>query len=706
MASLENETITKGRSGLMGSNDNANNLPAVVESSPQANQEKSAVNAESVLTNSEIRPGFNQNQFSNCGANTNFNNLKANSHLSSIPYMKIWEEYNEEQLEQLLIKRLQLVYNEAYLSLMSYGYQSNVAIRAILTNGHCFGNTDALGNIIHNSLTYIKSGMVFDNATYPEQQKAIVEAGMLVRRSLEAMIYFLFDVRPGLIKWDAMRCLLVSNFHLGIASNINGPFRHNQCSKDGSQTNNSTDASSGVCEVQEKRDCSASDWNKHYPFAQNSDGILERYLKLPKKFNLSPALASELNRNVVDYAAAYRANINVSPRQPKALSSPWPQKKLSALYAWEDSCVVNLLLGGVDGVSVKSEPEVDLSDPKVQLISSLVNQIKEVKEQLKDRKEWAHEKVMQAAKKLSNDLIELKMLRLEREEKHRAKSSGLQTEEEAMKLLEMENAIRKANCKVDIANAGVKKLEIQNAEIKAEVEAFKLSASESDKMSAEVAKKERKCLKRIMTLEKQHNKLKEELQDKKKKSLELQQELVSIQKAQKKIEWMWRQEVQAKELATIQIQEELKLKEEADVNAKGKMEAAHQKIVMDCQLHKDDMERLMEEVSRLQISSDLTNPYHQQNVMFSGQLELQRPQIDTFNMVHTNQNLSAHLFEEEICNHLCLICTNNQASVLFLPCAHQILCPHCTLLFNHTEARCPCCQAPIIQRIHVYGVSS
>ncbi|GLT66057.1 hypothetical protein SLA2020_384500 [Shorea laevis] len=89
--------------------------------------------------------------------------------------------------------------------------------------------------------------------------------------------------------------------------------------------------------------------------------------------------------------------------------------------------------------------------------------------------------------------------------------SSPQSNCKVMKLMEMEKAIRNANCKVDIVKAAVKKLEIQNAEIRTEMEAFKLCT--------EVAKKERKRLKRIMALEKQHNKLKGEIQDKKKKSL-------------------------------------------------------------------------------------------------------------------------------------------------------------------------------------------
>ncbi|GKV06216.1 hypothetical protein SLEP1_g18124 [Rubroshorea leprosula] len=85
--------------------------------------------------------------------------------------------------------------------------------------------------------------------------------------------------------------------------------------------------------------------------------------------------------------------------------------------------------------------------------------------------------------------------------------------------------------------------------------------------------------------------------------------------------------MQAKELAKTQIPEELKIKEEADANLKRKLETAHQNMVADCQPHKDDMQRLMEEVSRLQISSDLANQWHQQIVLLLGHLELEREQI-------------------------------------------------------------------------------
>ncbi|KAK2989013.1 hypothetical protein RJ640_014203 [Escallonia rubra] len=93
--------------------------------------------------------------------------------------------------------------------------------------------------------------------------------------------------------------------------------------------------------------------------------------------------------------------------------------------------------------------------------------------------EDAHQKAMQAARKLSNDLTELKMLRMEREDTQRLKQGKATPEDPTMKRLsEMEKALRKASGQVDRANAAVRRLETENAEIRAEMEASKLSTSE------------------------------------------------------------------------------------------------------------------------------------------------------------------------------------------------------------------------------------
>ncbi|GLT66056.1 hypothetical protein SLA2020_384490 [Shorea laevis] len=57
--------------------------------------------------------------------------------------------------------------------------------------------------------------------------------------------------------------------------------------------------------------------------------------------------------------------------------------------------------------------------------------------------------------------------------------------------------------------------------------------------------------------------------------------------------------MQAKEVAKTQTQEE------ADANLRRKLETAHQSMVADCQLHKDDTPRLMEEPRKLLVSKYL-----------------------------------------------------------------------------------------------------
>lgn len=100
----------------------------------------------------------------------------------------------------------------------------------------------------------------------------------------------------------------------------------------------------------------------------------------------------------------------------------------------------------------------------------------------------------------------------------------------------MENALRKASGEVDRANAAVRQLEVENAEIRAEMEASKLSASESVTTCLEVAKREKKCLKRLLAWEKQKMKMQEEIAAEKQKISDLQQQFLQIIAAQKEAE--------------------------------------------------------------------------------------------------------------------------------------------------------------------------
>ncbi|KAG6680022.1 hypothetical protein I3842_13G018700 [Carya illinoinensis] len=525
--------------------------------------------------------------------NNDTSNVNLKPSVSTDFDMKNLKYYSEQQLEELLRKKLEMIYNEAYVRLICHGYSHDVVLKAILTNGHGFGDMDIVTNIVQNSLNYIKTGFVLDDGTYKQGQQVFGDMKMLVKNSLAVMIYLLRQVRPNLIKRDAMRCLLMSNFHLGLSSTMKVPFSTDECEGQVAEDDSLVNASPEVCEVQSNK--------------LSGDGQ-----------------SDDLGKN-----AACRATVKMSPKM-QATEASLPRKKSTEPLEWEDSCMVKLILGGFGDLRLNEQSEIESLDPKIEIISSLVQNIKDIKQQVKDRKEWAQKKVVQAAKKLSHDLSEIKMLRIENGGERQAKNDGEEVNKEALKkLVQLENALRRAGCQADLAKLANRNISAKNAEIRAEVEAFKLSASESDKMCMEVGSRENKCLKKILALEKQNNKYREEIEGEKKKSSHLHQQLLDLKKAQEETEVMWRQEVKAKELAIAHVKEEQRLKKEVEVDIKRKHGALRQKMDLDYQRCKDDKQQLEQEISSLQLSLDSSNPNHLQDVSIMKESEHARPEEDT-----------------------------------------------------------------------------
>jgi chromosome segregation ATPase len=126
-------------------------------------------------------------------------------------------------------------------------------------------------------------------------------------------------------------------------------------------------------------------------------------------------------------------------------------------------------------------------------ILSLKIRVKELETKLQDWTEWAQQKVMQAARRLSKDLAELKALQQAGEEMLHLKKDQKALEDSTMKkLAEMESALKKSSGQVDPANAAVQRLENENAEVRAEMEAAKLNLAESIAICQEIANGRRK----------------------------------------------------------------------------------------------------------------------------------------------------------------------------------------------------------------------
>ncbi|KAG1360887.1 putative MND1-interacting protein 1 [Cocos nucifera] len=107
---------------------------------------------------------------------------------------------------------------------------------------------------------------------------------------------------------------------------------------------------------------------------------------------------------------------------------------------------------------------------------------------------------------------------MEQEENLRMEKGKQALEDVMMKwLTEMEIALKKGSGQVDRANAIIRRLETENAEMRAEIEASKLSASDSVRKCLGVTSCEKKCLKKVLPWEKQKEKIRQEIVEERRK---------------------------------------------------------------------------------------------------------------------------------------------------------------------------------------------
>ncbi|XP_055819734.1 MND1-interacting protein 1-like [Solanum dulcamara] len=638
----------------------------------------------------------------------------------------------EDQLEDILLQNLEILYSEAITKLMDLGYDEEVAMKAILKNGHCYGGMDVLTNILHNSLSYLNNGYVNSGSclSLDESDQSFVDLRQLEEYSLAGMICLLQQMKPHLSKADAMWCLLVSDLHVGRASVMEIPDGSGRISGSvsgggGSSSANVEGVATGPIGVVPAMcrfhggwgfgNSTASAIPLNSSFAITADSSSQKEIDCPKRFNLTPSMKTMLKRNVAAFTAGFRSNPKYMQNQSRASSSSLADgNQSSGLAQLGDSQtsksqdVVNTVVGKFQDLNLdentQQQGNKDL-DQKDEMILSLLDQIKDLERQVKERKDWAHQKAMQAARKLSHDLTELKTLRMEKEDIQRLKNGKPVIEDSTMKRLsDMETALRTASAKVDRANLSVKRIEDENAEMRAEMEAAKLSASESAKTCMEAAKREKKCIKKLGVWEKQKKKLQEDIAAEKQKISDLQNQLVQLEVAQKDAEAKWKEERNAKEQAAAIVEEERRFKEAVETNNKRKLEELRSKAEIDFQRHKDDLQRLEQDLSRLRASTELQN--QSANLVTGSNVE-QHPHGDIARMLREFDSFEQDSSEKDDSRE-CIICMKHEVSVVFLPCAHQVLCANCNDNFGKKGrvAKCPCCRVPIEQRIRVFGATT
>ncbi|GLU08285.1 hypothetical protein SLE2022_252050 [Rubroshorea leprosula] len=351
-------------------------------------------------------------------------------------------------------------------------------------------------------------------------------------------------------------------------------------------------------------------------------------------------------------------------------------------------------------------------DKKDEMILKLVPRVRELQNQLQEWTEWTNQKVMQAAQRLSKDKAELKTLRQEKEEVERLKKKKQTLEENTMKKLsEMENALCKAGGEVEDANATVCRLEVENAALRQEMEVAKLHAVESDASCQEVSKREKKTLMKYQSWERQKAMFLEELMAEKHKVTQMLQDLEQTKVLQEQFEGKWQQERNAKEELLSQATAIRKEREQIEALAKSKEDMIKLKAETNLQKYKDDIQKLEKEISQLRLKTD------------SLKIAALRMGIDGSHAVKVTdlknspaQKESHVSFISEVVTGFsnfsgrggvkrereCVMCLSEEMSVVFLPCAHQVVCTTCNELHEKQGMKdCPSCRSPIQRRIPV-----
>ncbi|XP_019450737.1 PREDICTED: putative E3 ubiquitin-protein ligase RF298 isoform X2 [Lupinus angustifolius] len=357
----------------------------------------------------------------------------------------------------------------------------------------------------------------------------------------------------------------------------------------------------------------------------------------------------------------------------------------------------------------KSQGQWVPQDKKDEMILKLVPRVRELQNQLQEWNEWANQKVMQAARRLSKDKAELKTLRQEKEEVERLKTEKRSLEENTVKKLsEMENALCKASGQVLRANAAVQKLEVENAALRIEMEAAKLCASETAFNCQEISSREKKTQLQFQSWEKQKFLLQEELVSEKRKLAQLVQESEQVKMQQEQVQARWQQEAKAKEELLLQASAIRKGREQIEELAKSKEDMTKSKAERNVQRYKDDILKLEKEIAQLRLKSDsskiaalrmgIDGSDGSRSADTKNGSALEEPRTSFISELVSDYSVTGGVKREREC----VMCLSEELSVVFLPCAHQVVCTTCNELHEKQGMQdCPSCRSLIQRRIPV-----
>ncbi|MQL73797.1 hypothetical protein Taro_006154 [Colocasia esculenta] len=340
-------------------------------------------------------------------------------------------------------------------------------------------------------------------------------------------------------------------------------------------------------------------------------------------------------------------------------------------------------------------------DKKDEMLLKLVPRVRDLQARLQEWSEWAQQKIMQATRRLGKDKADLQSLRQEKEDAIRLKKEGQSLEDATLKKLsDIEFALAKTREQVAKTSTSVRTLEVENAKLRYDMQAAKLEAAESAASCEEVSRREVKTLKKFQSWDRQKAQLQEELVTEKRKLSQLQQQVAQAKEHQDQLEARWKQEEKLKVDAVKQADTEREERELLETSAKSKEDEIKLEAESNLQKYREEIQRLENQIAQLRLKTD-SSKIAALRWSIDGSKKLDVPK-DSYSQYATDMDSQDYGFGDVQREWECVMCLSEEMSVVFLPCAHQVVCTKCNELHEKQGMKdCPSCRAPIQQRICV-----
>ncbi|XP_019197525.1 PREDICTED: putative E3 ubiquitin-protein ligase RF298 [Ipomoea nil] len=658
-----------------------------------------------------------------------------------------WDDPVACELEKLLISNLHAAFRSAIKKIVECGYSQELAELVVLRSGLYHGVKDVVSNVVDGALALLTKERYLGT-----RYQVFEEFDSLVEYAILEMICVLREVKPFLTVAEAMWYLLICDLNLLHACAVKGDpsceffgqVNHGESSSDTKAPQSKTEVSkassnnqkshllkSSVTSSQnpQSKAVAASQLPKNSRFREvamtgkegsvsllemegKSLGAEEKSGGAGRKGSSLLSKKDLLRQKAFHFEKTYKGRVGKGGPSFKAKFTSWGSmvldKTLNPPQPGSSSTATKLTSSKIipspkppgntstssslssyyTGIPYdESQGKYVAQNEKDEKILTLISCVHKLEKEITDLSDCAAEKVRMVTRRLSKDQAELRTLRQEKEEVEKFLKDKQTLEENTLKrLTEMEYAISNASAQMEMANSSLHRLEAEHAVLQKKMEAAKSHSLESSRKSQEAMVREQEALKKCQGGEAEKSLLQEKFSALKCERANLEQQLEKAKKRLKQIEALAEQEKKEKEEHVRQAKFLQGKRERLGALAKIEEDNIRENAEKEMQKCKNEIDKLASEISVRILASE------------ASKIEALRRGIGSgYGKLGPMMREGGEKRERE-----CVMCLTDEISVVFLPCAHQVLCTQCNIRHEKQGMNdCPSCRTPIKTRINV-----